>query len=119
MKRKIACAAMVLGMAAFGSTAMAQKQQEPPAGRSGLDPASRTKVNNVMSRSYIYGDKTRRSQVEREVFNNNTAGNGSGCSTNIGAPAATEGTAGIGNRYGTSHNDQVVVVRGSVINLCK
>ena len=98
---------------------LAQQKQEPPAGRSGLDPASKTKVANVMSRSYIYGDKQSRDLAERNVTHYGSAGSNGGCSTNIGTPAVTEGTQGIGTRYGADQNDQVVVVRGSVISVCK
>ena len=44
---------------------------------------------------------------------------GSSCATNIGTPKVPEGEAGIGNRFGTANNDQVIVVQGPVINLCK
>lgn len=110
--------AIALALAAVPALAQ-QKQQEPPAGRSGLDPASRTKVANVLSRSYIYGDKQSRDMAERNVTNVTDTNGQGGCTTNIGTPTVTEGTQGIGSRYGTSQNDQVVVVRGSVISVCK
>ena len=44
---------------------------------------------------------------------------GKNCTTNVGTPKVNEGTNGIGNRYGAGNNDQVTVVRGSVINICK
>ena len=93
-----------------------QAQQKPPAGRSGLDPASRNKVTNAMARNYL-GEQDSRAAIERETV---SGPSGKSCSTNVGtAPKLNEGTSGIGNRYGAGNNDQVTVVRGSVINICK
>jgi len=116
LKIILACFALV-----FSISALAQKKQEPPARRLGLDPAGRTKVVNVVSRSYIRGNAARSSEkIERDVLNSNSINrNNDGCTVNVGTPAITEGVQGIGSRYGTSHNDQVTVVRGSVINVCK
>ena len=90
-------------------------EQKPPAGRAGMDPGSRSKVANVMARTYLE-EPMARARVERETV---TGPSGKGCTTNIGKPV-TEGAQGIGNRYGAgNNNDQVIVVRGSVINVCK
>ena len=103
---------VVLGLAC----SLAQAQQKPPAGRSGLDPASRNKVTNALARNYL-GEQDSRAAVEREMV---TGPSGKNCTTNVGtAPKVNEGTAGIGNRYGAGNADQVTVVRGSVINICK
>ena len=85
------------------------------AGRNGLDPASRNKVVNVMARDNM-GEKDARANIEREIV---TSPSGKNCTTNVGTPKVNEGTNGIGNRYGAGNNDQVTVVRGSVINICK
>lgn len=96
--------------------ATAQAQQKPPAGRSGLDPASRNKVSNAMARNYLT-EQDSQATVEREMV---TGPSGKNCNTSVGAaPQINEGTAGIGNRYGAGNTDQVTVVRGSVINICK
>ena len=100
--------------------AQAQKQ-EPPAGRVGLAPADKTKVSTVLSRSLIHdvkGARDHAQQTQRDVVSNTNAG-GKGCVTNIGTPAPAENQRQIGSRYGTSHNDQVVAVRGSIISVCK
>lgn len=105
-----------LGMAAvmlMGNVALAQ--QKPPAGRSGLDPSSRGKVVNVLARARIDADGMR-SRVEREVAS--SPGGRRNCSTNIGS-AAQDNKPAIGNRYGSGRRDQVVVVQGPVVNLCK
>ena len=97
-------------------SAAAQAQQKPPAGRSGLDPASRNKVSNARARNYLT-EQDSRSTIEREMV---TGPSGKNCNTSVGAaPQINEGTAGIGNRYGAGNADQVTVVRGSVINICK
>lgn len=102
--------------AAASSSVLAQTPvQKPPAGRSGLDPASRTKVTNVLSRTRIDAEDTL-ATVDRKLV---TGPSGSSCATNIGAPKVPEGDSGIGNRFGTANNDQVIVVQGPVINLCK
>ena len=93
----------------------AQAQQKPPAGRNDLDPASRNKVVNVMARNNM-GERDARAEIEREMV---TGPSGKNCTTNVGTPKVNEGTAGIGNRYGAGNSDQVTVVRGSVINICK
>ena len=110
MKTGFICAA-VLGLAC----GLVQAQQKPPAGRNGLDPASRNKVVNVMARDNM-GEKDARAKIEREIV---TSPSGKNCTTNVGTPKVNEGTNGIGNRYGAGNNDQVTVVRGSVINICK
>ena len=110
MKHRLLCAAALLLLAG-----LIQAQQKPPAGRNGLDPASRNKVVNVMARDNM-GEKDARANIEREIV---TSPSGKNCTTNVGTPKVNEGTAGIGNRYGAGNNDQVTVVRGSVINICK
>ena len=111
MKTGFICAA-VLGLAC----GLVQAQQKPPAGRNGLDPASRNKVVNVMARDNM-GEKDVRAYIEREMV---TSPSGKNCTTNVGTqPKVNEGIAGIGNRYGDGNADQVTVVRGSVINICK
>ena len=93
--------------AALSPSVLAQTPvQKPPAGRSGLDPASRTRIDAEDTLA----------TVDRKLV---TGPSGSSCATNIGAPKVSEGDSGIGNRFGTSNNDQVIVVQGPVINLCK
>jgi len=100
-------------LAAF---AAAHAQQKPPAGRTGLDPASRSKVGNVMARSYLT-EQDANAAIEREMV---TSPTGKNCNTHIGtAPATSKGIAGVGSRYGSGNADQVTVVRGSVISICK
>ena len=95
---------------------LAQAQQKPPAGRAGLDPASRNKVASVLARNQM-GEADAQAAVEREMV---TGPSGKSCNTNVGtAPKINEGTSGIGSRYGAGNSDQVTVVRGSVINICK
>ena len=81
-----------------------QAQQKPPAGRSGLDPASRNKVVNVMARDNM-GEKDVRANIEREMV---TSPSGKNCTTNVGTqPKVNEGIAGIGNRYGGGNTDHL------------
>jgi hypothetical protein len=107
----LACTCAAASLSVLAQTPV----QKPPAGRSGLDPASRTKVTNVLSRTRIDAEDTL-ATVDRKLV---TGPSGSSCATNIGAPKVPEGDSGIGNRFGTANNDQVIVVQGPVINLCK
>lgn len=100
--------------------AFASGPQKPPAERSGMDPAARNKVGNVMARSQIE-ESGARAVVDK--YTNSTgmgAGASGGCVTNIGAPPAPTGTNAIGNRYGAGKKtDQIIVVKGPVVNVCK
>ena len=109
------CLAGVCAAASFSAAFAQTPVQKPPAGRSGLDPASRTKVTNVLSRTRIDAEDTL-ATVDRKLV---TGPSGSSCATIIGTPKVPEGEAGLGNRFGTANNDQVIVVQGPVINLCK
>lgn len=109
-------AAAIALLCALGALAImpAAAQQKPPAERRNIDPAARTKVGTVMARSRI-----EREDAERQV-NEGMAGGpgGKNCSTNIGAPASQK--PAVGQRYGAGgKGDQVIVVRGPVINVCK
>ena len=107
-------AILAIGLCLLGT---AQAQQKPPAGRSGLDPASCNKVANVMARSYMEEDLAR-SRVNQET-QSVTGPSGRSCATNIGTQPNANGRNGAGGRYGTANSDQVIVVRGPVVNVCK
>ena len=94
----------------------AAAQQKPPAGRSGLDPSSRTKVGVALSRARI-DPAIQRSQAEQSVSSG--AGGGKSCTTNI-ASDTSDSQSKIGNRYGAgSNSDKVVVIKGPVVSVCK
>jgi len=95
----------------------AQKKQQPPAGRSGIAPEGRAKIANVIARGYIHNKEKDRSSVKNDAVNQNSI-KGGGCIVNVGTSSDLENKK-IGARYGTSHNDNVTVVRGSVISVCK
>jgi hypothetical protein len=93
---------------------IANAQQKPPAERAGLDPAARNKVAIVQARSQIEIDKTN-AITKKSIVSGPL---GQSCSTNIGN--TTDNTTQPGNKYGPAKNtDQVLVVKGSVINICK
>ncbi len=106
-------------LAAAGCLALcaaAGAAQKPPAERAGMDPASRNKVTSVLARSQIE-EPAARATVQRQRVT--TPGGQGGCVTNIGTPPVTSGTERIGNRFGAGNNDQVIVVKGPVVNVCK
>jgi hypothetical protein len=103
---------LILGLTAGAVMA----QQKPPAGRNDLDPAARNKVANVMARSYLEESSAKALVQKQQVT---SPGGANGCTTNIGSTSSNTNASGIGNRYGTSNNDQVIVVKGPVVNICK
>lgn len=103
--------------AALTLAGTAHAQQKPPAERAGMDPAARNKVSNVLARSQIE-ESGARATVER--YSTTTPGGKAGCVTNIGTPPKpTTGIDRVGSRYGAGNNDQVIVVKGPVVNVCK
>ena len=107
----------VLGMslvfAAISGVAVAQ--QKPPAGRVGLDPSANSKLSIVQARSRIEVDATE-SAVEKSLV---TGPSGSSCTTNVGGNNNSAAPQ-TGDRFGPNKGaDQIVVVKGPVINLCK
>lgn len=91
-------------------------QQKPPAGRTGIDPSSRNQVAVVQSRARIEGDKANL-QVTKSVVSSPL---GKNCSTSIGNAAKEPSVGQTSSKYGPgSNSDQIVIVKGSVINICK
>jgi|GEM_PF-5853031 len=89
-------------------------EQKPPAARTGLEPAGRNKVAIVQARSLIEVDSSN-AVAKKSVVSGPL---GQSCSTNVGN--TTDNTTQPGNKYGPAKNtDQVLVVKGSVINICK
>ena len=89
--------------------------QKPPAERGNLDPSARNKVGTALSRSRIEREDGKR-QVDEQM--NAQMGGQKNCTTNIGSNPAQK--PGVGQRYGSGgKGDQVIVVRGPVINVCK
>ena len=107
--------AVLLGALAATWTAPARAQQKPPSERRDIDPASRTKVGTALSRSRI--DRQDGARQVNEARSSNMGGKN--CSTNIGT-SPTPSKSEVGQRYGAGNKgNQVVVVRGPVINVCK
>ena len=94
----------------------AMSQQKPISGRTGLEPSARNQVTVVQARARIEEDKAN-TVVNKSV----TAGPlGKSCSTNVGNSPSEQAAKQSGGKYSPGANsDQVVVVKGSVINICK
>ncbi|MBX7228336.1 MAG: hypothetical protein K1X48_01865 [Burkholderiaceae bacterium] len=93
---------------------IASAEQKPPAARTGLEPAGRNKVAIVQARSLIEVDSSN-AVAKKSVVSGPL---GQNCSTNVGN--TTDNATQPGNKYGPAKNtDQVLVVKGSVINICK
>lgn len=108
---KVSCVALVL--AAVSGVCIAQ--QKPPAGRTGLDPSANSKVSIVQARARIESDETE-AAVERSLV---SGPSGSSCTTNVGGSNTTTPPK-TGDRFGPNKGaEQIVVVKGPVINLCK
>lgn len=105
------------GLLALGAQGV-WAEQKPPAERAGMDPSARGKVASVMARSYLH-EPSARATADRAVQRAGvgTGANPGGCTTNIGTSATPQGA---GNRYGAGSNkDQVIVVKGPVVNVCR
>lgn len=110
----LALAPLLLALA-WSVAPVAQAQQKPPAERRNIDPAARTKVGSAMARSRIEREDGKR-QVDQRMASE--MGGQKNCSTNIGSTPAQK--PDVGQRYGAGgKGDQVIVVRGPVINVCK
>ena len=110
----LATSALLLALA-WAVAPAAHAQQKPPAERRAIDPAARTKVGNAMARSRIEREDGKR-QVDEQM--NAQMGGQKNCTSNIGSNPAQK--PGVGQRYGSGgKGDQVIVVRGPVINVCK
>lgn len=104
---------MSLAFTAISSVAVAQ--QKPPAGRVDLDPSANSKLSIVQARARIEAAGTE-AVVERSLV---TGPSGSNCTTNVGGSTKTAAPQA-GDRFGPNKSsDQIVVVKGPVINLCK
>ena len=102
-----------LAFAAISGAAVAQ--QKPPAGRVGLDPSANSKLSIVQARSRIEADGTE-AAVEKSLV---TGPSGSSCTTNVGG-STNSAAPQTGDRFGPNKgSDQIVVIKGPVINLCK
>ena len=103
----LAAAAMLACCA--GVAAAAQGDVTP---RKDIDPWDKAKVTGIEAKRWtLSGDALKRTQT----VSGNTPGQRS-CTTNIGAVAPPTGQQ---LRFGPQPKDQVVVVTGSVINVCK
>lgn len=106
---------VAVGICGAATILPAAAQQKPPAERKSIDPAARTKVGNALARSRIEREDGKR-QVNEQMAS--TPGGSKGCTTNIGSTPAQK--PNVGQRFGAGgKGDQVIVVRGPVINLCK
>jgi hypothetical protein len=104
---------MSLAFATISGVAVAQ--QKPPAGRTGLDPSANSKLSIVQARARIETEETE-AAVERSLV---TGPSGSNCTTNVGG-STNSAKPQTGDRFGPNKGaDQIVVVKGPVINLCK
>ncbi|GAB2610665.1 hypothetical protein [Novilysobacter erysipheiresistens] len=115
---RIAGLALVLAVLA----PLAQAQQKDVTPRRGIDPWDRAKVSQVQAKRWIAG-ATSQTPQDTTVIDSGPGG-GKTCITNVGTTAQTPTTVGsFTPRYGPSprgqQQERVVVVNGSVINVCK
>lgn len=101
---------------------LAQAQQKDVTPRRGIDPWDRAKVSQVQAKRWI-GTAVTQDAAHTEVIDTGPGG-AKACITNIGTTAQAPSTVGsFTPRYGPSprgqQEERVVVVNGSVINVCK
>lgn len=101
---------------------LAQAQQKDVTPRRGIDPWDRAKVSQVQAKRWI-GTAVTQDAAHTEVIDTGPGG-AKACITNIGTTTQAPTTVGsFTPRYGPSprgqQEERVVVVNGSVINVCK
>lgn len=113
----------VLAIALACACAPALAQQGDPTPRRDIDPWDRAKVSQVQAKRWL-GFGTRQTAEDTTQTGNGVGRGAQTCITNVGTTAAQPAT--VGNfvpRYGPAprgqNSDRVVVVNGSVINVCK
>lgn len=120
LKISVRSAGLVLAMTVLAPLAQAQQKDVTP--RRGIDPWDQAKVSQVQAKRWV-GFGTQQAIEDTEVINNGPGG-GKTCITNVGT--TTQSPTTVGNftpRYGPSprgqQQERIVVVNGSVINVCK
>ncbi|HEY4582513.1 MAG TPA: hypothetical protein VIG88_06575 [Lysobacter sp.] len=103
--------------------ALALAQQQDPTPRKDIDPWDRAKVTQAQAKRWI-GFGTRQVAGDTAVTGNRPGSPARTCITNVGTTTAAPSTVGgFTPRYGPApqgqNGNRVVVVNGSVINVCK
>ena len=98
-------------------------QQQDPTPRKDIDPWDRAKVTQAQAKRWI-GFGTQQVGSDTTVTAYRAGSGAKTCITNVGTTTASPSTVGgFTPRYGPApqgqRNDRVVVVNGSVINVCK
>lgn len=98
-------------------------QQQDPTPRRDIDPWDRAKVSEAQAKRWI-GFGTQQVGSDTRVVGGQAGSAAKTCITNVGTTTASPATVGgFTPRYGpvpaNQRNDRVVVVNGSVINVCK
>lgn len=114
---------VVVAIALLGAAAPALAQQQDPTPRKDIDPWDRAKVTQAQAKRWI-GFGTRQVGSDTTVTANRAGSAAKTCITNVGTTTASPtAVGGFTPRYGPApqgqRNDRVVVVNGSVINVCK
>ena len=114
--RIVVLVALVASSAAFA-------QQQDPTPRRDIDPWDRAKVTQAQAKRWI-GFGTRQTARDTTVIGGGVGSAAKTCITNVGTTTGSPATVGgFTPRYGpvpgNQRNDRVVVVNGSVINVCK
>jgi hypothetical protein len=114
--------ALCMGALLASPALPALAQQQDPTPRKGLEPWDTAQVQQIQAKRWL-GTRTRQSEQETLVNSNSTAAGARTCVTNVGTTTQAPGAAGYIPRYGpspaNSRQNRVVVVTGSIINVCK
>lgn len=114
---------VLLALVAALAAAPAFAQQQDPTPRRDIDPWDRAKVSEAQAKRWI-GYGTRQTARDTTVLGGGVGSAAKTCITNVGTTTGSPATVGgFTPRYGpvpaNQRNDRVVVVNGSVINVCK
>ncbi|WP_133480125.1 hypothetical protein [Cognatilysobacter segetis] len=112
-----------LTLALLGASTVCPAQQQDPTPRRDIDPWDRAKVQQAQAKRWI-GFGTRQVADDTTVLGNGVGSSARTCITNVGTTTNQPATVGgFTPRYGPAPRgqtqDRVVVVNGSVINVCK
>lgn len=109
----------LLTIALLSAAPLCQAQQQDPTPRKDIDPWDRSQVLQAQAKRWLIG-ATQQQPNDTRVLTSKVGSKA--CVTNVGTTTQTQGPGSSTPRYGPTpggSQNRVVVVNGSVINVCK
>lgn len=113
---------IIAGLPIFSTSTFSAPQSQELAPRQGMSPLERAKVHSVQAQNWAKIGKSgydAEEITERTTEGSSVSGIGSrSCTTNIGTTTTKSGVSS--GKYGPSKNsDNIVIIKGDVVSLCK